>query len=66
MGGGRHSNISVLEALNMMKIKDWSYVDEARRGDHIWYISDVSKFKSHYPEWDYKYNLWAIMEDLMG
>ena len=66
MGGGRHSNISVLEALNMIKIKDWSYVDEARRGDHIWYISDVSKFKSHYPEWDYKYNLWAIMEDLMG
>ena len=65
MGGGRHSNVSVLEALNWLKIKDWEYVDEARKGDHIWYISDVSKFKSHYPEWDYKYNLWAIMEDLM-
>jgi len=65
MGGGRHSNVSVLEALNWMKIKDWEYVDEPRKGDHIWYISDVSKFKGHYPEWDYKYNLWAIMEDLM-
>ena len=65
MGGGRHSNVSVLEALNMMKIKDWEYVDQARKADHIWYISDVNKFKNHYPEWDYKYNLWAIMEDLM-
>ena len=65
MGGGRHSNVSVLEALNWMKIKDWEYVDEARKGDHIWYISDVSKFKSHYPEWDYKYTLWSIFEDLM-
>ncbi len=66
IGGGRHSNVSVLEALNWLKMKDWEYVDEARKGDHIWYISDVSKFKSHYPEWDYKYNLWAIMEDLMA
>ena len=66
MGGGRHSNVSVIEALNWMKIKDWEYVDEARKGDHIWYISDVSKFKRDYPEWEYKYNLWAIMEDLMG
>ena len=65
MGGGRHANVSVLEALNWLKIKDWEYVDEPRKGDHIWYISDVSKFKSHYPDWDYKYNLWAIMEDLM-
>ena len=45
--------------------KDWEYVDEPRKGDHIWYISDVSKFKRDYPDWDYKYNLWAIMEDLM-
>jgi len=65
MGGGRHSNLSVLEALNWFKIKDCEYVEEARKGDHIWYISDVSKFKKDYPEWDYKYNLWAIMEDLM-
>jgi len=65
IGGGRHSNISVLEALNWLKIKDWEYVDQARKGDHIWYISDVSKFKAHYPGWDYKYNMWAIMEDLM-
>ena len=65
MGGGRHANVSVLEALNWLKIKDWDYVDEPRKGDHRWYISDVSKFRGHYPEWNYKYNLWAIFEDLM-
>jgi CDP-paratose 2-epimerase len=65
MGGGRHSNVSVLEAINMMHIKDWEYVDQARKADHQWYISDCSKFRKDYPEWDYKYNLWAIMEDLM-
>lgn len=65
MGGGRHANVSVLEALNMMKIKDWEYIDEARKGDHIWYISDTSKFREHYPEWEYKYTLWSIIEDLL-
>ena len=64
MGGGRHSNVSVLEALNWLKM-DYEYLDQPRKGDHIWYISDVGKFRSHYPEWEYKYNLWAIMDDLM-
>jgi len=66
LGGGRHANVSVLEALNWFKIRDWEYVSEARRGDHKWYISDVSKFRNDYPEWDYKYNLWGIFDDLMG
>lgn len=65
MGGGRHANISVLEALNWLKIKDWEYVEQERKGDHIWYISDVNKFKSDFPEWNYQYNMWAIFEDLM-
>lgn len=65
MGGGRDRSVSVIEALGRFGIKEWDYIDEARKGDHIWYVSDVSKFKNHYPEWDYKYNLWAIFEDLM-
>ena len=65
MGGGRHSNVSVLEALNWLKIKDYEYIDEPRIGDHKWYISDVSKFKKDYPEWNYEYSLWSIFEDLM-
>jgi len=66
MGGSRHSNISVLEALEKFKIKDYEYIDEPRKGDHQWYISDVSKFKSHYPEWDYTYDMEAILEDLIS
>ena len=35
-----------------------------RIGDHIWYISDVSKFKKHYPKWDYTYSSDKILEEL--
>lgn len=65
MGGGRHSNVSVLGALERLKL-DYEYFDTPRIGDHKWYISDVSKFQSHYPEWKYKYNLEAIFEDLLS
>jgi CDP-paratose 2-epimerase len=66
MGGGRHSNCSVLEAIawserlsgNKM---DVSYSDVARKGDHIWWISDVSKFSRDYPEWRYAYDLEGVM-----
>ena len=66
MGGGNHCNISVIEALNWLKMKNWAYESEPRRGDHKWYVSDISKFKKDYPEWDYQYNTWSIMEDLMA
>lgn len=69
IGGSRYSNISVLEAIEKIekivgkkaKIK---YNPKNRIGDHIWYISDVSKFKSHYPKWDYTYNADKILEEL--
>jgi CDP-paratose 2-epimerase len=69
-GGGRHSNCSMLEAINEIenisgKKLDYSISDSNRIGDHIWWISDVSKFKSHYPEWDYKYNLTDILEQII-
>ena len=54
MGGGRYSNCSVVEALNLVEniskinIKK-KFVKTARTGDHIWYISDTSKFKKDYP-----------------
>ncbi|MFH1441021.1 MAG: NAD-dependent epimerase/dehydratase family protein [Candidatus Omnitrophota bacterium] len=62
MGGSRFSNISVLEAIDMCeKISgekmSYEYFDKNRIGDHTWWISDVSKFKSHYPGWEYKYNI---------
>jgi CDP-paratose 2-epimerase len=41
------------------------YRDDNRKGDHIWYISDVGKFQSHYPDWTYKYSLNTIIEDIV-
>ena len=36
---------------------NYSYSESNRIGDHIWYISDVSKFKTHYPDWTWKYDI---------
>ena len=54
LGGGRENSISMLEAIRtieqiMVKKMSWKYVEENRKGDHICYISDLAKFKSHYP-----------------
>ncbi len=62
IGGSRHSNISVLEVINkvekILNIKaNILYDDSPRSGDHIWYISNVSKFQEHYPNWEYKYSI---------
>lgn len=61
-GGGRYANCSMQEAITLCeKISgnkmNYSLSDDNRIGDHIWYISDVSKFKSHFPNWNYKFNL---------
>ena len=69
-GGGRHSNCSMIEAINEIenlsgKKLDYSISDSNRIGDHIWWISDVSYFKSHYSNWDYKYNLTDILEQII-
>lgn len=69
IGGSRHSNTSILEAIakaekilgKKAKVK---YVDRARIGDHIWYVSDVNKFQSHFPNWKYTYNNEQIIEDI--
>jgi CDP-paratose 2-epimerase len=69
IGGGRHSNCSMLEAISLCQeisgnAMDWSYVEENRIGDHLWWISDVGKFRAHYPEWDYRYDLRSILEEI--
>jgi len=68
-GGARHSNISMLEAIEKIekilgKKANYEYKDENRIGDHIWYISDVSKFKKHYPDWSFKYNIDDILKQI--
>ncbi len=69
IGGSRHSNTSIIEAIEvaekLLKQKaQVEYVDTNRIGDHIWYISDVSKFKSHYPTWEYTYDNQKILEEI--
>jgi CDP-paratose 2-epimerase len=56
IGGGRESNCSMLEAIALAeriagRTLQWKYEDKARIGDHIWYVSDLTRFKTHYPEW---------------
>lgn len=69
VGGGRQANISMMEAITEIeemlgKKALVTYVDEPRVGDHIWYISDLSKFKSQYPEWDITYDMQATLVEL--
>ncbi len=61
-GGGRFSNCSMLEAIGVCeKISgrkmNYSYSETNRIGDHIWWISDTSRFEEHYPGWTRKYDL---------
>jgi CDP-paratose 2-epimerase len=70
MGGGRENSISMLEAIAKIekltgRKLDWRYVEQARRGDHICYISNLGKFKTHYPKWQLTHKLDAILEELV-
>jgi CDP-paratose 2-epimerase len=68
MGGSRFSQCSMLEAIDMVekisgKKMNYEYKEQNRIGDHIWYISSVAKFKSHFPKWDYEKNLDTILRE---
>lgn len=68
-GGSRYSNCSMIEAIKMCeeitgKKMQWSYNETNRIGDHIWWISDVRKFKNHYPDWDFTYNVKEILVEI--
>lgn len=69
LGGGRGNSISILEAFKMIegisgKQMVSEYVDKNREGDHICYISDLSKMKAHYPGWEITKNLQTIFEEI--
>jgi len=71
MGGGRENSISMLEAIAKVeemsgKKLNWKYVDENRKGDHICYISDLGKFKSHYPNWEITIGLDEIFHQIIA
>lgn len=69
IGGGRHSNVSVLEAVDKVEALTGrrARIRHSRRhrvGDHMWYISDMARFQSHYPSWHYTYDGDRILEEL--
>ncbi|HTE17165.1 MAG TPA: NAD-dependent epimerase/dehydratase family protein, partial [Armatimonadota bacterium] len=68
IGGGRYSNCSVREAIQLSQEiageeLSWSYQEQNRIGDHIWWIGDNGKFASHYPEWKQEYDIRRILVD---
>ena len=69
IGGGLKANCSIIEAVSQIedlldKKMDFSVSDKNRVGDHIWYVSDLSKFKSHYPEWNQEYDLTRTLKEM--
>lgn len=70
IGGSRHSNISMLEAIQKIESisgykLNYSISSINRIGDHIWYISDINKFKNHYPNWRYDYGIDRIIAEMV-
>jgi CDP-paratose 2-epimerase len=71
LGGGRENSISMVEAIAKIeqlsgKKINWKYVDQNRIGDHICYISDLHKFKSHYPNWKITFGLEEMFSQIIA
>lgn len=69
IGGGRHSNCSMREAIEICeelcgKRLSHELSEDNRIGDHIWWISDVRKFQQHYHDWNYRYGVRQILEEI--
>jgi CDP-paratose 2-epimerase len=69
LGGGRGNSCSILEAFDIIesisgKPMVYEYVDKNREGDHICYISNLSKMKLHYPTWEISKPLNLIFEEI--
>jgi CDP-paratose 2-epimerase len=70
LGGSRHSNCSMLEAIRYTeelcgRPLNYTLSEEARAGDHIWWISDVRRFQQDYPEWSYRYDQQTIIREIV-
>ena len=69
LGGGRGNSCSIFEAFDMIEAISgkkmlYEYVDKNREGDHICYISNLQKMKSHFPTWDITKSLKDIFEEI--
>ena len=71
IGGGSYSNCSIIEAISCIKqlsgiSLSYEIIDKNRDGDHIWYVSNMNKFKKDYPNWQQKYNIESIITEMLG
>ncbi len=69
LGGGRTSNVSMLEAIAKCEAiagrqLDYTLSDDARIGDHQWYVSDFSAFERDYPRWQLTYGIDDVLQDI--
>ena len=69
IGGSRFSHCSMLEAIQICeeisgRKLDYTYEETNRMGDHIWYVSDVSKFQDHYPQWSLTKDIRTILTEI--
>jgi CDP-paratose 2-epimerase len=69
IGGGRYCNCSVLEAIEKCQYltgrkMHWSDNGANRTGDHLWWISDIRRFQTHYPGWSMRYDIDAILSEM--
>jgi CDP-paratose 2-epimerase len=69
MGGGRESHCSMREAIALCqeiagRELAWSYVEESRVGDHVWYVSDLSRFQRRYPDWGIRRRVPDILHEI--
>jgi CDP-paratose 2-epimerase len=69
IGGGRGANCSMLEAIAFCeqiagRTLDWELAEEARTGDHRWWISDLGEFTRDYPEWSPTYGIEDTLREI--
>jgi CDP-paratose 2-epimerase len=69
IGGSRKNSISILETIKYLDDEfglklNYKLLEKNREGDHMWYISDVSKFRNDYPDWDYEYSIEDTIKDI--
>ena len=69
LGGGRESNVSMLEAIELCqrisdRQLDYTLLDEPRVGDHMWWISDLEAFKRDHPRWGLTFGVEDVLRDI--
>ena len=69
LGGGRANSVSMLEAIARIEALtgckiNWTYSEQPRKGDHMCYISNLTKLKSHFPDWSVTRSLDSILEEM--